>query len=90
MKLKLIAYGATLAFAGSLLAACGGSSSVSNNPKPPPPPSTVNFTAFVKTQLLKSGDAFPTEVNGVDFTFPDLDNPDAYNDVLPPPSSSGG
>lgn len=89
MKLKAIVFAATLALTGGLLAGCGGDNN-SNPPTPPTPPGTASFTSFVKTQLKKPGNSTPAKVNGVDFKFPDRDNPDAYDDVLPPPSSNGG
>ncbi|MDN5864369.1 MAG: hypothetical protein L0I62_04030 [Gammaproteobacteria bacterium] len=94
-KLKFMAFGLLLSFAGGLLGGCwldGGDDS--NNPPPPPPPppppSAVVFSDFVKDLLTQPGTATPVQVNGVDFTFPDLDNPDAFDDVLPPPDDSGG
>lgn len=90
-KIRIGGYVAVLALAGSLLAACGGGSGSSSNPNPPPPPPVTNsFTAFVKTQLKQPGTAQPAMVNGVNFDFTDLNDPHAYDDVLPPPSSTGG
>ncbi|MGH8128189.1 MAG: hypothetical protein ACRETC_07450 [Gammaproteobacteria bacterium] len=97
VKLKLTGYVAALSLAGGLLAACGGGSSSSApppTPPPQPPPTNNSFTAFVKTQLKQPGTATPAVVNGVDFTFSDLNNPGAYCDVLPPattgPCAGGG
>jgi len=88
IRLKFTGYVAAVGLAGGLLAACGGGSSNSSGPNPPPVDNS--FTAFVKTQLQKPGTVQPAVVNGVNFDFTDLDNPSAYDDVLPPPSSTGG
>lgn len=87
-RARMIGCCAVVGLAGGLLSACGSGSS--SGSKPNPPPSTNSFTAFVKQQLQKPGTAEPAVVNGVTFDFTDLNNPDAYNDVLPPPSSTGG
>jgi hypothetical protein len=52
----------------------------------------VAFPAFVKATLKQPADSVPRKVNNVDFTFPALNNPHAFDDVLPPPSgtASGG
>lgn len=94
-KLKLVAYALALSFAGGVLAGCGGGDS-SSPPPPPPPPPPVNhsFTAFVKETLMLEANSQPRKVNGVDFTFPDLKDPKAYCDILPPtttgPCADGG
>lgn len=55
-----------------------GSSSRSEPPAP-----TVDFTAFVKTQFARTSDtAEPANVNGVDLSFNDQTNPQAYDDLL--------
>jgi|GEM_PF-3435014 len=65
----------------------GGGSSGSNgsgSSTMPPPPATFNYTAFVKRTLKRSGTSAPRSVNNLNFVFDDLDNPDAYDDVIPP------
>ena len=68
------------------LAGCGGGSSnstVVTPPPPPPPPTTTNFTTFVHAELAQTSDATePEDVNDVMFTFPDDDDPTAFDDVL--------
>ena len=68
------------------LAGCGGGSSnstVTVPPPPPPPPTTTSFTTFVHTELAQTSETTePEDVNGVTFTFPDDDNPAAFDDVL--------
>ncbi|MEQ5816540.1 hypothetical protein J3362_13585 [Marinobacter sp. NFXS11] len=55
-----------------------GSSSRAEAPAP-----SVDFTAFVKTQFARTSDtAEPAGVNGVDLSFNDQNNPQAYNDLL--------
>lgn len=89
-RVRIVFYLGIVGLAGGLLAACGGGSSASNpNPPPPPPPSVNSFTAFVKQQLKKPCTATPATVNGVNFDFTDLNNPHAYDDVLPPASATG-
>jgi multidrug efflux pump subunit AcrA (membrane-fusion protein) len=95
MKIKLAACVATILGAGVVLAACGGTSkpptqthppppiTTTPPPPPPPPPSSVAFPDFVKMVLKKPADSKPVTVNGVKFTFPDLNNPKAFCDVLP-------
>ena len=77
MKLftKLTAIGAmALAIAGCF----DGSNSREEAPAP-----TVDFTEFVKTQFARtSDDAEPANVNGVDLSFNDQTNPQAYDDLL--------
>ena len=77
MKLftKLTAIGAmALAIAGCF----DGSNSRAEAPAP-----TVDFTEFVKTQFARtSDDAEPANVNGVDLSFNDQTNPQAYDDLL--------
>lgn len=45
-------------------------------------PEGLEFTGFVKQTLEIEESRDPRTVNGVDFRFTDLDNPDAYDDVL--------
>lgn len=84
MKRRLLVLTTTTSLA--LLAGCGGGHS--NNPTPPDgggttPPTTVSFTAFVHTQLAATSETTqPADVNGVDFTFPDDNNPAAFDDVV--------
>lgn len=71
------------------LGACSSSDPLpqpmSNTPPPPPVAAKTNFTVFVK-QVLATADetAEPVEINDLDFEFTDLDDPDAYDDVLQP------
>lgn len=73
-----------------VLGGCGGGNSNSPTPPPPviapPPPLTTSFTSFVHTQLAATSETSqPVDVNGVTFSFPDDDNPAAFNDVLGTP-----
>ncbi|WP_286803749.1 hypothetical protein [Marinobacter sp. UBA2498] len=44
---------------------------------------TVDFTTFVKTQFARtSDDAQPANVNGIDLSFNDQNNPQAFDDLL--------
>lgn len=95
MKRKITAYAAAMALGAGMLAGCGGSDSTPPSSTPPPPPSTsppppsqANFTDFVKNLLTQPGNSQPAVVNGVGFVFPNLDNPDAFDDVLPPPNGT--
>jgi hypothetical protein len=46
-------------------------------------PVAINYTAFVKAQLATSGDTRdPVPINDTRFIFRDLNNPNAYDDVL--------
>ncbi|SNC60880.1 hypothetical protein SAMN04487881_0345 [Marinobacter sp. es.048] len=55
-----------------------GSSRRSEAPAP-----TVDFTAYVKAQFARTSDtAEPANVNGVDLSFNDQNNPQAYDDLL--------
>ncbi|WP_228290035.1 hypothetical protein [Marinobacter salsuginis] len=62
-----------------LMAGCfDGSNSRSERPAV-----TVDFTTFVKTQFARtSDDAQPANVNGIDLSFNDQNNPQAFNDLL--------
>ncbi|MGH8171497.1 MAG: hypothetical protein ACREPX_00025 [Rhodanobacteraceae bacterium] len=75
-----------IALFAAVLAGCGGSnsnSSVTPPPPPPPPPTTTSFTTFVHTELAQTSNASePENVNDVMFTFPDDDDPTAFDDVL--------
>lgn len=75
MKIQRCVYLSAAILGGVLLTACDGSSG----------PANVNFTAFVKSVLTDPSSATPRAVNGVGFSFTDLNNPTAYSDVLPPP-----
>ena len=74
-----------------VLGGCGGGNSNSSMPPPPvitppPPPVTTSLTSFVHTQLAATSETSqPVDVNGVTFSFPDDDNPAAFNDVLGTP-----
>ncbi len=70
------------------LAGCNGGSSNSSTvvapppPPPPPPPASTSLTDFVHTQLAATSDTTaPVDINGITFTFPDDNNPAAFNDV---------
>jgi len=70
------------ALATAVLAACDGSST----PVAPAagPASGVNFTVFTEELVgSKSHTAQPVAVDGVQFVFPDDDNPQAFAGVLP-------
>lgn len=68
------------------LVGCGGGSSNSSNtppPPPPPPPAATSLTTFVHTELAQTSDGTqPDDINDVMFSFPDDDNPAAFDDVL--------
>ncbi len=78
--------------AAAVLAACGGgngSSSGVGTTTPPPvtttPPVTAqstNFTSFVKDQWAVAQTADPVPVEKQQFTFPDDNNPQAFDDLL--------
>ena len=81
-KLGLIAGAAAIAV---LLQGCGGGHSNSSTPPPvtPPPPATTSFTTFVHTELAATSEtATPDDINGITFTFPDDNNPAAFDDVV--------
>ncbi|MGJ3257773.1 MAG: hypothetical protein ACFE0K_15775 [Alcanivorax sp.] len=64
-----------------VLSGCFGS----DNDRPPrqQAPVAINYTAFVKAQLATNGDTRdPVPINDTRFIFRDLNNPDAYDDVL--------
>ena len=71
------------------LSGCGGNSSNS----PPAtgggttqPPQATSLTDFVHTQISQTSDTTqPADVNGVTFSFPDDNNPAAFNDVVGTP-----
>ena len=86
---RQIPYLAAIVLAGGIVAGCSDGNGNGNNgggnnpPPPPPPPATTSFTDFVHAQLTATSDTSdPVDVNGIDFTFPDDDNPNAFNDVL--------
>ena len=54
-----------------------------SNSRAEAPAPTVDFTEFVKTQFARtSDDAEPANVNGIDLSFNDQTNPQAYDDLL--------
>ncbi|PTB91443.1 hypothetical protein C9974_15630 [Marinobacter sp. B9-2] len=54
-----------------------------SNSRAEAPAPTVDFTEFVKTQFARtSDDAEPANVNGVDLSFNDQTNPQAYDGLL--------
>lgn len=68
-----------------LLAACSDSDPLVVVPPapPPPPPTALDFTTFVKAQIADTSDTRePVEINELEFSFGDLENPDAYNDLF--------
>jgi hypothetical protein len=76
----------------SLAAVLGGCGSSSNSPlsngggTTTQPPQATSFTAFVHTQVAQTSDTSqPADVNGVTFSFPDDNNPAAFNDVVGTP-----
>lgn len=89
-RLQCAGYIVVLSLAGGLLSGCDGSNSgtIPSAPPTPPPAAKVSFTTFVKAQLKKPDTATPIIVNGVDFNFPDLNNPHVYDDVLPPQTAT--
>ncbi|MEO6689476.1 MAG: hypothetical protein ABIS07_04430 [Dokdonella sp.] len=84
----LLTLGALLMIA--VLGGCSGSSSNSNTgggpTQPPQPPQPTSFTGFVHTQIAQTSDTTqPADVNAVTFSFPDDNNPAAFNDVVGSP-----
>ena len=72
----------TTVLAAAALAACDGSST--SVAPAAMPAAGVNFTVFTEELVRsKSDTAQPVEVNGVQFVFPDDDNPQAFAGVLP-------
>ena len=66
----------------SMLAGCGGSK---NSPPAMQPNSSVQFTALAKQVLAAPADtAAPVEVAGLNIAYGDDENPQAFDDVLPP------
>ena len=88
-RYSLVFIGAAMAL---VLGGCGGGNSNSSMPPPPvvtpppPPPVATSLTSFVHTQLAATSETNqPVDVNGVTFSFPDDNNPAAFNDVLGTP-----
>lgn len=53
---------------------------------PPPPPPPVAFSQFVKDQFANTADdTDPVDVDAMEFSFTDQDNPDAFDDLLTAP-----
>ncbi len=66
-----------------VLTACGGDSD--NDIPPPQANPAVNYTAFVKVQLANTDDQREaTSINNIRFIYRDMDNPQAYDNVLDP------
>lgn len=69
----------TVSLGALVLSGCFGGDS----DRPRSQPTAISYTAFVKTQLATTTDARdPLPINDIRFIFLDLDNPDAYDDVL--------
>jgi len=70
----------TVSLGALVLSGCFGG----DNDRPrPQAPAAINYTAFVKTQLATTRDTRdPIAINDTRFIFRDLNNPDAYDDVL--------
>ena len=81
----------TLAVAALMLATvaihgCGGGYNDPAPPEPPPPPPPVAFSQFVKDQFANmTVDTDPVDVDAMEFSFSDQDNPDAFDDMLTTP-----
>lgn len=73
--------------AAMLLAACSDSAPlVAEAPTPTPPPAALDYTTFVKAQIADTSDTRePVEINDLEFSFGDLDNPNAYDDLFTTP-----
>jgi hypothetical protein len=81
-KIGFIAGAAAIA---ALLEGCGGGHSNSSTTTPPPvtPPASTSFTTFVHTELAATSEtATPDDINSITFTFPDDNNPAAFDDVV--------
>lgn len=66
----------------SMLAGCGGSK---NSPPAMQPNTSVQFTALAKQVLAAPADtAAPVEVTNLNIVFGDDENPQAFDDILPP------
>jgi hypothetical protein len=80
----------TLVAMGIALAACGGSDKddmMGSTPPPAPPaPVPTNFTNFVTVQVTEpiasSPTLTPVIVDAITFSFPDDDNPAAFDAVI--------
>lgn len=82
----LLTLGASLLMA--VLGGCGGSSNstTSTGGGTTQPPQPTSFTGFVHTQVAQTSDTTqPVDVNAVTFSFPDDNNPAAFNDVVGTP-----
>jgi hypothetical protein len=67
----------------SLLLAMTACDSSNYGGSPPVPPQATDFTGFVKDQFAATADdSDPVEVDEVDFTFDDQDDPAAFDDLL--------
>lgn len=83
----LLTLGTSLLIAA--LAGCGGSSNSNTGvvpTQPPTQPPPTSFTSFVHTQVAQTSETTqPADVNAVTFSFPDENNPAAFNDVVGSP-----
>ncbi|MET0280087.1 MAG: hypothetical protein ABW278_03045 [Steroidobacteraceae bacterium] len=77
--------------AGTALAACGGSNhdgamGGGGSSPPPSPPAPTNFTRLVSLQVVEplasDQTTKPILVDAIDFSFPDDDNPAAFDAVI--------
>lgn len=77
--MKLFAKLTAICAMALFMAGCfDGSNSRAEAPAP-----TIDFTEFVKTQFDRTTDeAQPENVNGVDLSFNDQNNPQAFDDLL--------
>jgi hypothetical protein len=72
------------ALTAAALAACDGSSTTVAPAAPATHASGVNFTVFTEELVRSKSDTTqPVAVDGVEFVFPDDDNPQAFAGVLP-------
>jgi hypothetical protein len=86
MKKRTLIAGLLLA-AGFALAGCGSSSDApppaDPPPPPPPPPAAVDFSQFVRDRFAATADdTDPVAIDETEFSFADMDNPDAFDDLL--------
>lgn len=85
MKNRALIAGLLLA-AGFALVGCGSSSDAPppvDPPPPPPPPTVVDFSQFVRDQFAATADdTDPVSIDETEFSFADMDNPDALDDLL--------
>ncbi|MGH8193821.1 MAG: hypothetical protein ACREQ8_05370 [Woeseiaceae bacterium] len=86
MNIRTLAVAALLLATTVAIQGCGGSYNDPAPSEPPPPPPPVAFSQFVKDQFANTADdTDPVDVDAMEFSFTDQDNPDAFDDLLTAP-----